>query len=69
MKKYTKWVALGTFHRIADYVVMVRKNNKTGMLRFKVKRIHGSLLFRNCETFFFAEIDTQSVWDKITKQD
>ena len=66
--KYTKWIPLGHFTHIADYAVMVRRNKKTGMLKFKTVRMHGRLMFGNCEPFFRAKIDTQVAWDKITEK-
>ena len=65
-KKYTNWIPLGSFSHIADYVVMVKRNKKTGMLRFKTVRMHGMLHFGNCERFFTVKIDTQAAWDEIT---
>lgn len=67
-KNYTKWIPLGSFTHIADYVVMVRKNKNNGMLQFKVKRMHGRLMFGNCEPFFRAKIDTQAAWDEIVSK-
>jgi hypothetical protein len=38
--EYTKWIPLGTYrYGYTDYITMVRKNIKTGMLYFKTIKI------------------------------
>ncbi len=38
----TKWIPLGNYVFLeTDYVVFVRGNLKTGMMYFKVRRVHG----------------------------
>lgn len=41
-KNYTKWKPLGTMDfQGKEYVTMIRKNKKNGMLQFKTIRING----------------------------
>lgn len=68
-KKWTKWIPLGRYsHGYVDFVVMVKKNLRTGMPKFKVKRIH-RWKFMSIDSFFNVEINTQEVWDKLIQGD
>lgn len=67
----TKWIPLGMFSFSGyDYVTFIRKNLKTGMLYFKTKRVNRHFLAVNCVNNVLPHnlINTQKVWDDITKQ-
>ncbi len=62
----TRWIPLGNYsHGSDDYVVFVRGNKKTGMMYFKVKKVH-------CFSFSTRLlpsnlIDVKTQWDEIVK--
>lgn len=57
-KNYTKWKPLGTMDfQGKEYVTMIRKNKKNGMLQFKTIRINGFfLVLWSVFTAFFHEL-------------
>lgn len=62
---WTKWIPLGK-HTFGynGYVVFVKKNTKTGMLKFKNKSFNPKLM---TECDLPISINTQEQWDKVTK--
>lgn len=63
--KKTKWIVLGSYsHTSDDYVVFVRGSLKTGLLDFKVKKIHRMTSFTN-RILPNNLIDTKLQWDTI----
>jgi hypothetical protein len=69
MPKYTQWTALGCFsHGGVDFIVLIRKNNRTGMLFFKTKRVNKTFFSMSSECVLPAGmINTQEVWDELTR--
>ncbi len=64
-KKKTKWIVLGNYsHGSDDYVVFVRGCIETGMLDFKVKKVHYNTVYTN-RILPNNLIDTKVQWDKI----
>lgn len=64
-KRYTDWIPLGV-NTFGDthHVIMVRRNLKTGMMKFKSKRVQG---FHHHKSFLPHNlIDVQKQWDLIT---
>ena len=67
-KRYTKWVALGSFSFTNyDYVTFIRKNLKNGLLQFKTKKVNGWFGVLGCTSNFMPTslINTQKVWDDV----
>lgn len=70
-KRLTKWIPLGSFDFSGvQYIVFVRKNIKTGMLKFKTKRINGKLVHgsRVHPIIQTNLINTASAWEAINKK-
>lgn len=70
-KRYTKWIPLGGFtFGNNEYVTFVRKNIKTGMLRFKTKQVNGWFGSMGCTNPFMPDniIDTAKAWEEITNK-
>jgi len=68
MKKYTKWYPLGNFsYGGKEYITLVKKNKKTGMLKFKTKRVNGWFFDAGYTHTFLPSnlIDVQKSWDDI----
>jgi len=62
----TKWIQLGNYsHAYTDYVVFVRGNKKTGMMEFKVKKVHAWTM---CTGLILPAnlIDVRKQWEEIT---
>lgn len=63
----TRWIPFGAYsHGSDDYIVFIRGNKKTGMMYFKVKRVHRFAPFsgRILPSNF---IDVKAQWDEIIK--
>lgn len=70
-KNYTKWKPLGTMDfQGKEYVTMIRKNKKNGMLQFKTIRINGFFGAMGCVHGFLPRtlIDTQKAWDEVMSE-
>lgn len=69
MKRWTKWIPLGRMDFGGkDYVTLVRKNRKTGMLKFKTLRVNGWRLGGSVYSFLPSDlIDTNEAWKQITE--
>lgn len=70
-KNYTKWKPLGTMDfQGKEYVTMIRKNKKNGMLQFKTIRINGFFGAMGCVHGFLPRtlIDTQKAWDEVISE-
>ena len=70
-KRFTKWVALGSYNFAGtDFVTFCRKNTKSGMMQFKTKRVNGWIGTGICRNSFLPPtlIDTQRVWNEITTE-
>lgn len=70
-KNYTKWKPLGTMDFGGkEYVTMIRKNKKNGMLQFKTIRINGFFGAMGCVHSFLPRtlIDTQKIWDEVVSE-
>ena len=47
-KRWTKWLPLGNFNYAGvDFIVFVKANRKTGMMRFKTVRVNSRNRFSN----------------------
>lgn len=71
IKNYTKWKPLGTMdYQGKEYVTMIRKNKKSGMLQFKTIRINGFLGDMGCVYGFIPRtlIDTQKTWNEVISE-
>lgn len=67
---YTKWIPLGSFSfQSKDYITYVKKNLKTGMMKFKTKRVNTFLFDSGCvdNVFTHNSINVQEAWEEITK--
>jgi hypothetical protein len=63
-KKWTNWIPFGNYaHAETAYIVFVSKNKKTGIMRFKTKRVHGRFAFHT--QFVPVLIDVKEAWNKI----
>lgn len=62
--RWSPWIPLGNYHYVSDYMVLVSKNLKTGMLKFKTLKVqsgdHGRSILPH------DLIDVREQWDKIT---
>lgn len=68
--RYTKWMPLGNYSfDDVDRIVFVKKNLKTGIMKFKTLRVNG--LFGSCVNRILPNdlIDTKESWKEITKKD
>ena len=66
-KKLTKWIPLGNYNfSDDDYVVMARKNLKTGMLYFKIRKISGWMLYTS-SILPNGLIDVQKAWNELNQ--
>ena len=67
-KQLTKWIPLGNYtFSDDDYIVMARKNVKTGMLYFKTINAHGSRCLTK-SIFPIGLIDVNDAWQQLTKE-
>jgi len=67
-RRYTRWMPLGHFtYSGTDYIVMVKKNLKTGMLKFK----NISVNYRTGSACYpilpLGLINTKDAWEEINK--
>ena len=68
-KKVTKWIPLGKWAWDGnEYVVMARRNLKTGMLRFKSKRVNKHLLGYNHPVLPTDIIDVRKAWEELVSK-
>jgi len=70
-KHFTKWKPLGTMNfQGKEYVTLIRKNKKNGMLNFKTIRVNGFLGDLGCVHGFLPQtlIDTKKTWGEITNE-
>ena len=68
MKKYTKWIPLGTYsYGYTDYIVFVRKNLRNGMMQFKTKTAAGNFTMYKHIFIPVDLIDTEAAWKTITE--
>lgn len=66
-KHYTKWKPLGKFTFSGkEYITLIRKNRKTGMLKFKTIRVNGFFGAMGYVNTFLPSnlIDTQKAWNE-----
>ena len=70
MKNWTKWIPLGMMNFAGkDYVVLCRKNKRTGRLKFKTVRVNGWWLGSMVHWVLPSDIiDTRAAWKEITEQ-
>ena len=63
-----KWIPLGTFKFAYNtYIVLARKNNKTGMLRFKHKKMSSYLGAVNNNNYVPSDLlDVKRQWKILT---
>lgn len=67
MKK-TKWIPIGRWTWDGnEYVVMARRNLKTGMLYFKSVRVNNHLLGYCSPVLSIDLIDTKKAWEELIK--
>jgi hypothetical protein len=67
---WSKWFPLGNYrYATKDYVVFVKKNLKTGMLKFKVKSPHKRKGISTNPILPLSMINTQDQWDLINNYD
>jgi len=70
-KGKTKWIPLGNFEFGGrDYIVFVRKNKRTGMLKFRTKRVNFNWWSSKTVYNILTDdlIDVQKQWDAITEE-
>lgn len=64
-KNKTKWQILANYeYASVDYIVFTRADKKTGLLDFKVKRVHKNAMWTK-SVLPFNLIDIKEQWDKI----
>ena len=69
-KKHTKWIPFGNYKWAGEreMIVFVRKNLRTGMMQFIVKKVNKYPLFGDSYNGIFIPkeiIDVKKAWDEI----
>ena len=70
-KKYTKWQPLGNYEWDGtDRIVFVKKNLKTGMMKFKTRKVNSYLGAMSCLNPILpsALIDVKKAWEEIVSK-
>lgn len=63
----TKWILLGNYQfGYVDYVVFVRGDKKTGLMDFKVKKVHKWTFGSNENILNRGLVDVKKQWEIIT---
>lgn len=69
-RKYTKWIPFGAYsYGCREHMVFAKRNLKTGMIKFKTKRVNTGLFTNDKEFIPIEMIDTQKAWDKLTNEE
>ena len=72
MKRYTKWIPLGNYcFADNDFIVFVKKNKRTGLMKFKTKRVCGRSIVDTFTNLILPSglIDVQKAWDEINNME